>query len=457
MAASGTANGLCRLVIRAPESAFELTVPTDVPIADLLPTVVGYAGSGMDEAGLAHGGWILQRLGGAALDEESTADTLELHHGDVLYLRPRHDGLPPVHFDDLVDGIASSLRERGDSWRPELSRRLLLAAVLALLATSLLVLALPGPSGARIIAAALVGLVLLAGAASAARAVGDRRAGTAFGLAALPFVALAAGLLPAGADPDLLGTRLLAGGAAGTGMAALAVAVVGASAAVFLAVGVATTLVAAAGLVMVLGVPLGDAAAALVVVTIVLGTLVPQAGFWLSGMRLPPLPGNSEQLQEGIEPHDAADVMSRSVVAEHYVTSLNVALAVVYVACLTGLLADRGWAADALLLVLGALALLHGRSLGSVPQRLTMMVPGGYAVVLFVVRCSIGLAPQRLIVVAVALLVASGLAVASWTVPGKRMLPHWGQAANLAHTLVAISVLPLVLMVVGLYHTLRGI
>jgi type VII secretion integral membrane protein EccD len=455
--ASGIANGLCRLVIRAPKSAFELTVPTDVRIADLLPTVVGYAGSGLDEAGLEHGGWILQKLGGAALDEESTTAALELHHGDVLYLRPRNDELPPVHFDDLVDGIASSLRQRGDSWRSDLSRRLLLASVLTLLGTGLLVLALSGPPVPRIGAATLVGLLLLAGAASAARAVGDRRAGTAFGLAALPFISLAAGLLPSGNDPDLLGARLLAGGAAGTGMAAVAVAVVGASAAVFLAVGVATTLVAVGGLVMVLGLPLGHAAAAVVVVAIILGTFVPQAAFSLSGMRLPPLPGNSEQLQEGIEPHDAAEVMSASVVAEQYVTALNVALAVVYTACLTGLLADHGRAADTLLLVLGALALLHGRSLGSVPQHLTMMLPGGYAIVLFVVRLGMEFPAQRLIVIGGALLLASGLAVASWTVPGKRMLPHWGQAANLAHTLVAVSVLPLVLVVFGLYGTLRGI
>jgi type VII secretion integral membrane protein EccD len=455
--ASHTANGLCRLVIRAPESAFELTVPTDVRIADLLPTVVGYAGPELDEAGLVHGGWVLQRLGGDALDGESTADTLELHHGDVLYLRPRNDELPPVHFDDLVDGIATSLRARGDSWRPEMSRTLLLAAVLTLLATCLVVLALPGAQALRVGAAVLVALLLLAGAASAAHAVGDRTAGTAFGLAALLFLGLAAGLLPSGDDPALLGTRLLAGGAACTGMAALDIAIVGASAAVFLAVGVATTLVAIGGLVMILGAPLGHAAAALVVVTIILGTLVPRLGFSLSGLRLPPLPANSEQLQEGIEPLDAAEVMTRSVVAEQYVTALNVALATVYVACLTGLLADHGWAVDTLLLVLGALALLHGRSLGSVPQRLTMMLPGGYAMVLFVVRLSMAMPAQRLMVVACALLVASGLAVASWTVPGKRMLPHWGQAANLVHSLVAISVLPLVLLVFGLYQTLRGI
>lgn len=457
MATSGTATGLCRVVVRAPESTFELTVPTDIPIVDLLPTVVKYAGSSLDEAGLEHGGWVLQSLGGEPLDDDGTADGLGLHHGDVLYLRPRTDTLPPIHFDDLVDGVATTLRGRGDSWRPEMSRGLLLAFVLLLLGTSLAVLAMPGPRDLRIAAAAAVSLLLLAGSASAARAVGDAAAGTALAAAALPFMAFAAGLLPAGDDPDILGTRLLAGGTTAVGMAALALAVVGTAGPVFLAVGLAATLTAIGGVVMVAGVPLAQTGAAVVVVTIILGTQVPSVGFRLSGLKLPPLPRNSEQLQEGIEPHDADEVMTRSVVAEQYVIALNIALSAVYVACLTCLLGEHSWAVDALLAVLGVLALLHGRSLGSVPQRLAMMLPGGYALVLFVIRLSEELASGRLIVVAGALLVASGLAIASWTVPGKRMLPHWGHIANLAHTLVAISVLPLVLLVLGVYHALRGI
>src|SRR5262249_34418381 len=128
---------LCRLTVRAPESSFELAVPVDVQIMDLLPTIVGYAGSragaDLNEAGLAHSGWALQRLGEDPLDEESTPDALGLHDGDAVYLRPRQEAIPPVHFDDLVDSVATTLRERPDSWRPELSRRLLTAALLLLL------------------------------------------------------------------------------------------------------------------------------------------------------------------------------------------------------------------------------------------------------------------------------------------------------------------------------------
>jgi len=97
MANSGVVAGLCRIKVRAPESTFELTIPTDVPFTDLLSTIVGYAGSELSEQGLQHGGWILQRLGEEALDGEATADILKLHDGDTLFLRPRRAELPPIH------------------------------------------------------------------------------------------------------------------------------------------------------------------------------------------------------------------------------------------------------------------------------------------------------------------------------------------------------------------------
>lgn len=452
-----SAMGMCRIVVRAPESTFELTVPTDVPIADLLPTVVGYAGADLDEAGLEHGGWILQRLGGEPLDDDATTDAAGLHHGDAVYLRPRNDAVPPVHFDDLVDGVATSLRERGGSWQPALSRRLLLAGVVTLLAACLVVLALPGQRDARIACAIAVGVLLLAGAASAARAVGDGVTGTTLALGAIPFLAFAAGMLPTGTDPDLLGARVLAGGAAALGMAAIALAVVGSAGPVFLGVGLTALLTTIGGGIMVAGVPLARTAAAMSVVAILLGTVVPAIGFRLSGLRLPPLPGNTEQLQEGIDPHDAQNVMTRSAIGERYVTALNMAIAVVYTACLTGLLAQPGWPVDTLLVLLALLALLHGRSLGGIAARLAVLLPGGYGLVLFVFRLSVEHPGQRLAVVGGVLLVAAGLAITSWTIPGRRMLPHWGQAANLLHTLIAVAVLPVVLIVFRVYQILRGI
>jgi len=44
-----------------------------------------------------------------------------------------------------------------------------------------------------------------------------------------------------------------------------------------------------------------------------------------------------------------------------------------------------------------------------------------------------------------------------WTVPGRRMVPYWGRAAEILHSLLAIALLPLTLWLLGVFGTLRGL
>uniref|UniRef100_UPI002A82C2FE type VII secretion integral membrane protein EccD n=1 Tax=Streptomyces sp. CRN 30 TaxID=3075613 RepID=UPI002A82C2FE len=136
--------GLCRLTVRAPSRTIDLAVPADVPVADLLPAVLGYAGDGLEEAGVEHGGWVLQRLGGEPMDEERTLESFELRDGETVYLRPRVEALPEVHLDDLVDGISTTMRDRPYGWTPKAGRAVLRGLAVAALAVGLVVLALPG-------------------------------------------------------------------------------------------------------------------------------------------------------------------------------------------------------------------------------------------------------------------------------------------------------------------------
>lgn len=160
-----TAN-LCRVTVRAPARTVDLAVPSDVPIADLLPTVIGYGGDDLEESGLEHGGWVLQRLGGPPLDPESTLDSLGLRDGEELYLRPRTEALPEVHIDDLVDGIADGMGRRPHGWSAQAGRRLLRGLAASTLALGIVLLAMPGTAGwIRAVAASAAGLLLIAGAA----------------------------------------------------------------------------------------------------------------------------------------------------------------------------------------------------------------------------------------------------------------------------------------------------
>ncbi|MFD6426666.1 type VII secretion integral membrane protein EccD, partial [Streptomyces sp. NPDC060198] len=65
--------------------------------------------------------------------------------------------------------------------------------------------------------------------------------------------------------------------------------------------------------------------------------------------------------------------------------------------------------------------------------------------------------PGRLEVVAVLVVAGATAAVAAWTVPGRRLVPYWGRAADVLHLVVALALLPLAALLSGVFGALRGI
>ncbi|MFE5096487.1 type VII secretion integral membrane protein EccD [Streptomyces sp. NPDC056638] len=450
---------LCRLTVLTPDRSVELAVPSDIVLADLMPTIVDHGGTDLYERGAQAGGWVLQRLGQEPLDDENTLGDLGLHDGETVHLRLRGDALPEIHYDDLVDGLSSRLRERPDSWRPVWSHHLMTALALSTLATGLLLLLLPGSTGLRAVCAAATAILLLAGAAAASRAVGDIGAGGSLGAAAVPFLALAGSLVPQGAASEAeLGARLLAGCSAAAGAAVLALAAVGACAPLFLAAALAAVLGAVGGAVMLFGVPATGTAAPLILAVVLLGHFLPSLAFRLSGLKVPLLPTNAGQLQEGIEPTPDELIAARGVVADSYLTGLYGATGLVAAGCLTVLTFETSWAPLTLAAVLCALMFTHARAIGGAWQRLAVVLPAAYGSVLLTVQLVLRTDDgSRPLLLAGLLAVAAVLAITGWTLPGRRLVPYWGRAVDLLHLLFAIVLVPLALLVAGLYQYLRGL
>ncbi|MEV5148198.1 type VII secretion integral membrane protein EccD [Streptomyces sp. NPDC052727] len=459
-----TAN-LCRLTVRAPAKTIDLAVPADVPVADLLPTLISYGGVDLEEAGLEHEGWVLQRLGGPPLDPESTLDSLGMRDGEVLFLRARTDTLPEVHLDDLVDGISTALRQRPHGWSAEAGRRLLRGLSVAVLALGLVVLAVPGPPprlGA--LAAGLAGLLLVAGAASASRAVGDAGAGAALGLMVAPYFALAGWLLPGGAlsGPDgdaVFGARLLAASAAAAGGAVLALAAVGLYAALFLGVAV-IAMGGALGAVLILAGGLGpeQAASMVALAAVLFGGFVPSLSFRLAGMRMPPLPTNAQQLQEGIDPYPTNEVESRAILADGWMTAFYASAGLICLSCLAAMALRPGLPEVCTMMALSLLLLLHSRGIGNLWQRLALTAAGAWGGALLLLVAALGSGPGNRLLLAAGLLgLTASIAIASWTVPGRRLVPYWGRVAEVLHSAAALAMLPLTLWSMGVYGALRGL
>ncbi|MFH8466951.1 type VII secretion integral membrane protein EccD [Streptomyces sp. NPDC017991] len=458
---------LCRLTVRAPSVSVDLAVPADVPVADLLPTLLRYVGEEAEEAGLDHAGWVLQQLGDAPLDEETTLAHAGLSDGAVLYLRPHTEALPEARLDDLVDGIADTAGRRLNTWHPEAARALLVGTAAATVVAALALVLWPGTPNSgfsRVAYAAVTGLLLLAGAGSASRAVGDRLSATALGLLVAPCLALAGWLLPGGdltgADArQVVGARLLAAGAAGAGGAVLALAATAVGAPALFATAVVSVATAiAGGLIGYTGLAV-QASVGLVatVVALAAGAVAPFA-FKLAGMRLPSLPSSAAQLQEGIEPYAGDEVAERTMLAGRWVTALFAATGVIALAALVVLTEHPNLPETLTALGLTLLLLLHCRGLVHISQRLTLAVPGVLGLLLLARAWATDHdGTGRAVVFAVLLGAAAAFVIAAWTVPGRRVLPYWGRAAELAHTGFAVALLPLALWAAGLFGWLRGL
>lgn len=89
---------------------------------------------------------------------------------------------------------------------------------------------------------------------------------------------------------------------------------------------------------------------------------------------------------------------------------------------------------------------------------MSLVVPGVGGLILLVVVAAPAASPGNRLVTAAGMLAATAaVAIASWTVPGRRLVPYWGRAGELLQSALAISMLPLALWVLGVYSTLRSI
>jgi type VII secretion integral membrane protein EccD len=456
---------LCRLLIRAPSRSFEIAAPSEVPLAELLPTLVLYAegdnGEDLDESGLEHDGWVLQQLGDEPFEEDETVRSLGLCHGETLYLRPRRDQLPPIHFDDLTDGVATGMAERPDRWRPAFTRVLLQSLGLLVLLTGLTVLATGGSGGLTALTAAASAVLMLLSAWAASRAMGDLPAATGLAAMAILYMALAGAAVPSG-EPglSLLGAVVLAGAMSAAGATVLGVAAVAGSVPFFtgLVTAEVLALLGALSLMFLPGASVPAVAGMVALIALLAGTFAPQLAFRLSGLRLPPLPSNPEQLQEGIDPFPARAVLDRTHLADRFQTALYAAIGAVLTVCLVVLATAPGWIAATLCVIVSTVLLLQTRGVASAWQRVAMVAPAwtGLTALALDFAWTASAVPRSLALLAL-FAFTTALAVASWTVPGRRQLPHWGRAAEIIQILLCVAVFSLVLAGFGVFGALRSI
>lgn len=451
---------MCRLVVYGPDRRIEVAVPAHVVLADLLPVLSHHLGENLADTGLLHSGWVLQRLGAAPFDEDSTIAALGLRDGDTVHLRPRSEQIPPADFDDLIDGVATGIKERPGRWRPEMARWVAVGVLAALLATGLIALAVPGPPIPWALVAGCLAVAGLAAAFTVTQTVGDEAFAVTFAVAATGYAGLS-GMLVVGVTGGARtsGPQVFAGGAAVLAAVIVGAVLIGSARPFFAGVLVATAVcVIGAALLAFVPVTVTQAAEVVTIVSTLAGTAAPQVAFRLAGLRLDPLPTEPEHLQEGLDPEPSEPLLERTVVVDRYLTALYIGLAVPVVAAMVVAAGAPGWEAATIVVLVALVRLLAARQMTSIWHRLAMGVPSVIGLAAVTLHLTAMSPTFRLVAPTVLVPAGAGLLFGlARSLPRRRMMPFWGRAGDLLQTGAMLAVLPVLLAAFGVYGYLRGL
>jgi type VII secretion integral membrane protein EccD len=450
---SSTVPDLCRLTVEGLAGRADIAVPVSMPLAALLPVLLRQGGKPSGD-GVS---WALQRFGEEPLNLDGTPQTLGLRHGELLYLRPVTEPFPPLVFDDLADGVAHVVEGKPGRWTPAATRWLALVAACLAIAAIVIAVLLAAPGAPTATGGGLAALALGTAAVIAQRSRADGAIVVVGGCGALVLGSLAGLVSIPASGGDWPGTTELLLASAWVfvlsgGLLALRTLppLIPATA---LALAVSTGTVCGLGTV---GSSTVQATTLVAGILFILGHLGPRITLRGAGLRVPHLPHDAEQLQQGIDPEVEEDVRRRAAVA---ILLLDVlALTTAAMSAVAGFLLAPGvgWIHWTLPLVFGAALLLRARGLTGVVQRIATTL-GGAAV-----TAAVGLAvgtrhAAGAWFVELAMLLAATMLLL-WTaqrLPGGRLLPVWGHIGDIAEWVCSIALLPLLLQLLHAYSYFR--
>ncbi|MDG4856988.1 type VII secretion integral membrane protein EccD [Streptomyces sp. T-3] len=482
---TGTSTGFCRVTVAAPDSRIDVALPEDLPIQDIYPEIIRL--SGMAHADNALAGYHLVRRDGDVLDASRSLQEHRVRDGEVLLLRPFADSLPPAVHDDVVDAVATAVKQDLRGWNDNLMRVAGLVSGVLLLTMLGFVFWFADPlfhdmHGLQGIVAGVVAISLTALAGVRARVYDDRGAAVALGIASLPHALIAgSGVLSqdAGEGPGRL--QFLVGCVAVLIFSVVLIMLLPSGDAPFVAAALAATIGTLAAFCGILteAAPREIAAGTAVVAIAVVGFL---PGWSARFAKLPIGFRNPEDLararregQEGsLEAVDVQRIVAQTSRGHELMLGLVGGCAIVIVGAGGAVLgfSDSGWA-QLVALVVGLAAMLRARLFRYTAQVTCLLVAGVITIGLLILGLAIsppveilkdfyyagdsGPVDVRTLWLGASVLAGALLLIAiALIVPQKGLSPFWGRMLDLADSLVLLSLIPLCLAVLNVYEKVRG-
>ncbi len=446
----------CRVVVIAPSTRVDLALPADVPIIDLLPMLLQYTGEARDDGGGTHGGWKLVRVGHGDRSEMEggrTLRSLDVADGEVLRLTGREDRTVVPVFDDIVDAIATTRRDRinARSINPGVGAGVFVAAMIAAAVT----LFLRGRVYVDAYIAGAVALALLGLGTAAMKGVGERILASATAASGVLF-AFVCGL---NAVPGGYGRWGVLLGAALALVYSLAAALaLGTGTVVFATTAIVSFFAAGSALVGGLThVSVSRIVAGTIAVALAALSMLPRLAVRLARLPLATVPTTSEDLSETDDIGDINDVSARARVAGEYLTGTQIGCAVTIAFSGALLVSNRPSAMPIALAATALVAMaLRARSVAGLGARIALVASAaacGFVAAIDAVFA--GRDGSGLVLLAVELGIGAVTLILSTARTRRRPSPQTLRLIDFFEAGVVVAVLPLAVGVMGLYTLLR--
>ena len=453
----------------APRRRIDLVLPDHVPVAELLPTVLDYAGEGSADDAEKHGGFDLRRADGKTITPTQSMAMQQIRDGEVLHLAPRHADWPEGEYDDVVEAIAAGAKVLGKPWEGNHTRitGLTIAVVTGVLALFGMWLTGPPVSDSWLlpgIGAIASAIVLLAIGISLSRATGDSLAGATLGGLALPMAGFGGYDILGGEYPMSAfdSSHLLMGAALLLIFAIVGFYSVGESLRVFTAgviVGFMGLIAAALGLLFTSW-STAAVAAATVSITVAVLPSIPVLSMRFAKLPMPELPQSAKELVKDTPNPPKEEIFAKVVRADELLTGLLIGVSIITVLSLYIVDRDGLPAASPILVgVVSAVYLLRARLFPAVRQRVPLLAAGVIGLI-FLADDLVGMFGTGLELVGLMVIVlpAVALTTAAGLIYSKRApSPYIGRIADIVDILLIVAVVPVACTAMGLFAFFRGL
>lgn len=453
----------CRVTVLAPRSRVDVALPTDVPVAELVPMVLELVGEPVPWHRPVP--WRLSGPAGGILPAAATLGELGVLDGELLRIGPVAPAPAAPVYDDPVDALAAS--GAGGPAADERRFWTVITLVVAL-AAAVLLAGFRGLSPDPEVPTALVVLAVALGATGsivavvrAARLGPDRLAALTAAMTAVPLAA-AAGWAALPGAPGAAHV-LLAAAAAGTAAAVAQVAVRVIAPVLVGVVVVAVALGVGALLRLRFGISPGALAAGAGALALAAGPVLPRAALRLAGLPPPLVPGDAHELvaaDTGPDLLPPAEFAERADLARGYLAGLVGGCAAVSVAAVVPAASTGSWTGPAFAVVATAVLGLRSRGYADrAPARMLQVAAIGAGLGLAGLLTVEGGPAGRLVAVLVLVIgaVTGAVAARPGGGTGHRSSPVSRRAVDLLEGLLMAAAIPLALGAMGAYELVRGL